>query len=58
MKSPLKTFVYVDGFNLYYGCLKGSAYKWLNIPELCDKILPNNKIEKVYGSGFPLVLEV
>ncbi|MEL6196045.1 MAG: NYN domain-containing protein [Myxococcota bacterium] len=25
------TNVYVDGFNLYYGALKGTAYKWLDI---------------------------
>ena len=30
----MRTFVYVDGFNLYYGALKGSAFKWLNIKEL------------------------
>jgi hypothetical protein len=30
-KYPLKTFVYVDAFNLYYGSLKGTPYKWLNI---------------------------
>ena len=22
--------VYVDAFNLYYGCLMGTPYKWLN----------------------------
>lgn len=37
---PLKTNVYVDGFNLYYGCLKGTPYKWLNLLELCRLSLP------------------
>jgi uncharacterized LabA/DUF88 family protein len=32
---PLKTFIYVDGFNLYYRALKHTPYKWLNIKELC-----------------------
>lgn len=27
----LKTIVYVDGYNLYYGLLKNSAYKWLDL---------------------------
>ncbi|HEY7974772.1 MAG TPA: NYN domain-containing protein [Ktedonobacterales bacterium] len=38
--APLKTNVYVDGFNLYYGCVKGTPYKWLNILELCRLSLP------------------
>lgn len=25
----MKTRVYIDGYNLYYGCLKNSPYKWL-----------------------------
>jgi uncharacterized LabA/DUF88 family protein len=25
------TIVYIDGFNLYYGALKGTPYKWLNL---------------------------
>ena len=37
---PVKTNVYVDGFNLYYGCVKGTPYKWLNIAELCRRSIP------------------
>jgi hypothetical protein len=29
------TNIYIDGFNLYYGALKGTAYKWLNPLDLC-----------------------
>jgi uncharacterized LabA/DUF88 family protein len=32
--------VYIDAFNLYFGCLKGTPYKWLNIAELCRLSLP------------------
>ena len=28
----MRTFVYVDGFNLYYGVLKGTPWKWLDLP--------------------------
>ena len=35
----MRTFVYVDGFNLYYGALKGTPWKWLDLPALCEKIL-------------------
>ena len=30
----MRTTVYVDGFNLYYGCLKNTPYKWLNLKAL------------------------
>ena len=30
----MKTNVYVDGFNLYYGALRGTAFRWLNLEEL------------------------
>ncbi len=40
----MDTYVYIDGFNLYYGALKGTQYKWLNLQKLCELVLPNNKI--------------
>ncbi len=35
----MRTYVYVDGFNLFYGILKKSPYKWLNLKKLCQNIL-------------------
>lgn len=32
------SIVYIDGFNLYYGALKDTPYKWLNL-EKCFKLL-------------------
>jgi uncharacterized LabA/DUF88 family protein len=29
--TPMKTIVYVDGLNLYYGSLRGTAFKWLDL---------------------------
>lgn len=43
----MRTRVYVDGYNLYYSCLKGTAYKWLDILALARKQLPRNSIDKV-----------
>ncbi|MCC7018016.1 MAG: NYN domain-containing protein [Rhodospirillales bacterium] len=40
----MKAIVYVDGFNLYYGALKRTPYKWLNIMTLCNFLLPKNRI--------------
>lgn len=37
----LRTRIYIDGYNLYYGCLKGTPYKWLDLVKLFeDYILP------------------
>ncbi|HKS92410.1 MAG TPA: NYN domain-containing protein [Tepidiformaceae bacterium] len=42
-----RTNVYVDGFNLYYGAVRGTPYKWLDIVRLCRTILPKNHIQRV-----------
>jgi hypothetical protein len=43
----MKTIVYVDGFNLYYGAVKGTPYKWLDIHKLCQLLLPKNQPVKI-----------
>ena len=44
----MRTFVYVDGFNLYYGALKGTPHKWLDIKALVGKLLiPGHEIVKI-----------
>ena len=35
----MRTIVYIDGFNLYYGCLKNTPYKWLNLEKLFMQLL-------------------
>lgn len=45
--SLLRTRVYIDGFNLYYGCLKGTPHKWLDVHALCRALLPKNQIDLV-----------
>lgn len=43
----MKTNVYVDGFNLFYGCLKKTPYKWLDLLKLCNIILPKDNINQI-----------
>lgn len=43
----MRTRVYIDGYNLYYSCLKHSGCKWLDINSLANMRLPKNQIEKV-----------
>ena len=38
------TNVYVDGFNLYYGCLKSTPYKWLDPVSYTHLTLPTKRI--------------
>lgn len=40
----LITNVYIDGFNLYYGCVKRTPYRWLNLSKLCTLLLPGHQI--------------
>ena len=41
----MRTAVYIDGFNLYYGALKGTKYKWLNPKRLCESVIqPHHEI--------------
>lgn len=35
----MRTAFFVDGYNLYYGVLHGSPYKWLDLPALLSAIL-------------------
>lgn len=40
ISNLMKTIVYIDGYNLYYGCLRKSEYKWLDLFQLfVDNVL-------------------
>lgn len=44
----MRTIVYIDGFNLYYGAVKGTPYKWLDLKSLCQKLLDHrNRIVSI-----------
>jgi hypothetical protein len=44
----MRTFVYVDGFNLYFGALQRTRHRWLNLKTLCELMLAkNNRIERI-----------
>ena len=34
-----RTIVYIDGFNLYYGLLRFTSYKWLDIVAFAKSLL-------------------
>ena len=44
----MKTNVYIDGFNLYYGALRDyPQLKWLSMAEMSQRPLPNDQINKI-----------
>lgn len=47
----MKTVAYVDGYNLYYGRLRRTPYKWLDIQRLVEHILhvqnPHSTLDKL-----------
>jgi uncharacterized LabA/DUF88 family protein len=46
--SLARSTIHVDGFNLYYGALKGTKFKWLNIEHLFRRIRQHDKIQRIY----------
>ncbi len=43
----MKTNVYIDGFNFYYGCIKNTPYRWLNPATMCRLLLPQDAIHQI-----------
>jgi len=43
----LRTIVYVDGYNLYYGLLRGTSNKWLDLVSLFKNYVLNNEVNLI-----------
>ncbi|HEV2754772.1 MAG TPA: NYN domain-containing protein [Actinomycetota bacterium] len=46
-RMTMATNVYVDGFNLYYGSLRGTPHKWLDLGALSKRLLPSDHIHRI-----------
>jgi hypothetical protein len=55
----LRTIAYVDGYNLYYGRLQGTPYKWLDLQALIRDILhvqnPDFELVSVHYFTAPVI---
>lgn len=40
----MKTMLYIDGFNVYYGAVRGTPLRWLNPIALVQRMFPKNEI--------------
>ena len=44
----MRTYVYIDGLNLYHRALQHTQWKWLDLSALCEQALePRNRILKI-----------
>ncbi len=43
----MKTNFYVDAFNLYYGSLRGTPHKWLDLAALFERVFPRNEVHRI-----------
>ncbi len=47
MATKPRTIVYVDGFNLYYGAVKGTPHKWLNLEKFFRMVRPLDDVLRI-----------
>jgi len=43
----VRAIVYVDGFNLYFGALRKTPHRWLNLHTLASLLLPKHSIKEI-----------
>lgn len=45
----MRTSIYIDGFNLYYGAVKNTPYKWLDFKAAFGMLLqPHHRIDAIH----------
>lgn len=54
----MKINIYIDGFNLYYGCLKDTPYRWLDLNKMSQLLFPNDEIIKIKYFTAPIKLRM
>lgn len=42
-----RSIIYIDGFNLYYGAVKGTPYKWLNLERFFTLLRQDDDIQAI-----------
>jgi hypothetical protein len=47
VRARPRTTVYIDGFNLYYGAVRETPYRWLDLRALSERLLPSNDITAI-----------
>lgn len=47
-KSKPRSIICIDGFNFYYGAVKGGPYKWLNLERFFTRLRPHDDICRIH----------
>lgn len=42
-----RTYVYIGGFNFYYGCIRNTPYRWLDLFRFAQAMLQKNEVLRV-----------
>jgi len=48
MPMTARSIVYVDGFNLYYGAVKGGPHKWLDLQKYFSMLRQDDQIQRIW----------
>src|SRR5687767_12045336 len=43
-----RSIVYIDGFNLYYGAIRGGPDKWLDLQDYFRRLRQADQIQRIY----------
>lgn len=43
-----RSIVYIDGFNFYYGAVKGTPYKWLDLQKYFSLLRTDDDLQKIW----------
>jgi 6-hydroxy-3-succinoylpyridine 3-monooxygenase len=43
-----RSIVYIDGFNFYYGAVKGTSHKWLNLQKYFELLRQDDELQKIW----------
>jgi len=43
-----RSIIYIDGFNFYYGALKDSPYKWLDLQTYFERLRQDDDVQKIW----------
>jgi uncharacterized LabA/DUF88 family protein len=45
--GTMRVNFYVDGFNLYYGCVRRTPERWLDLGALCARLFPTETVHRI-----------
>lgn len=54
----LRTRIYIDGYNLYYGCLRQTRYKWLDVLTLFENLILPSILYRPTPDDEPATMEL